>query len=151
MHACIFQNWRNISAMYSHIMNHYCMHCILFGPFKTTYINKQKGGKVCFVFNWGDINPRQTPEEEVRPNPLVLEHGWLKVTFFQKVQCVFQISKIDIPNRYPELDIWISCLLLWTGDSNFKFRIVIWNIYFWDLQTHRTFWKKTPLNKVAFY
>ena len=27
--------------------------------------------------------------------------------FFQKVQCVFYIAKINIPNHYPELEIWI--------------------------------------------
>ena len=32
----------------------------------------------------------------------------LKVASFQKVWCVFQISKINITNHYPELEIWIS-------------------------------------------
>ena len=129
--------------MYSHIMNHYCMHCILFGPFKTTYINKQKGGKVCFVFNWGGINPSRTPEEEVRANSLVLEHGWLKVTFFQKVWCVFQISKIDIPKNYPELDIWISCLLC-IMDGRFKFQVQDSDLeyLFWRFDKHIALSKK---------
>ena len=54
-------------------------------------------------------------------------------SFFQKVR--------NIPKRYPELEFWISCLLLWVENSNFKFRIVIWNICFGDL-THYTFWEK---------
>ena len=29
----------------------------------------------------------------------------LKVAFFQKVRCVFQISKKNIPKNYPELEI----------------------------------------------
>ena len=29
----------------------------------------------------------------------------VKGGFFQKVQCVFQIAKLNIPNHYPELDI----------------------------------------------
>ena len=56
--------------------------------------------------------------------------GLVKVAFFQKVQFVFQISKSPkqiTPNHYLELEIWISCLLLWAGISNFKFRIVIWS------------------------
>ena len=32
----------------------------------------------------------------------------LKVVFFQKVRCVFQISKTNIPNHHLELEIWIS-------------------------------------------
>ena len=32
----------------------------------------------------------------------------LKGGFFQKVRCVFYIAKINIPNHYPELEIWIS-------------------------------------------
>ena len=82
--------------------------------------------------------------------------GWLgseqvKVASFQKVRFVFQISKSPkkiIPHHYPELEIWISCLLLWAGISNFKFMIVIWNIFFGDLEiwkTNHTFWKKPPL------
>ena len=31
--------------------------------------------------------------------------SWLKVAFFQKVRCVFQPSKKNIPNHYPELEI----------------------------------------------
>ena len=35
-----------------------------------------------------------------------------------------QTSKKNIPNHYPELEIWISCLLLWAGISNFKLSTV---------------------------
>ena len=73
----------------------------------------------------------------------------LKVAFFQKVRFVFQISKSPkkiSPNHYPELEIWISCLLLGTGISNFKFRIVIWSNCFLEIwKTNLTFWKKPPL------
>ena len=41
--------------------------------------------------------------------------------------------------------LWISCLLLWVGNPNFKFRIVIWNILFGD----RTFWKKATFSKAT--
>jgi hypothetical protein len=49
---------------------------------------------------------------------------------FQKVRCLCQISKISIPNYYPELEIWISRKQL--RSSNLKLRIVILNRYlFW--------------------
>ena len=66
------------------------------------------------------------------------------MAFFQKVRCGFQISKINIPNHYPELEIWISCLLLWAGNSNFKFRIVIWNSYLGNVKNTSHFLKKKP-------
>ena len=57
--------------------------------------------------------------------------------FFQKVRCVFQITKINTPNHYPELEIWITLLLLWVGNSKFKLTIVIWNTYlFWRFDKH---------------
>ena len=34
-----------------------------------------------------------------------LMYKTLKGGFFQKVRCVFQISKMNIPNHYPELEI----------------------------------------------
>ena len=72
---------------------------------------------------------------------------WL---FFQKVGCVFRIAKINILNDYPELEIWISCLLLLA--RNFKFRIVIWNIFFWrigDLKNTSHFLKKATFRKLT--
>ena len=56
----------------------------------------------------------------------------LKVSFFQKVRFVFQISqspKKIIPKNYPELER-ISCLLIWAGISNFNLRIVFWDNFF---------------------
>jgi len=64
----------------------------------------------------------------------------LKVAFFQKVRCVFQISKSPKKN--------FSKNVSWTWNLNFKLRIVFWNIFFGDLEiwkTNRTFWKKPPL------
>ena len=55
---------------------------------------------------------------------------------------VFQISKKYILNYYPELEIWICCLLLLARNLNFKFRIVILNL-FWEI------WK-TLSKKVIF-
>jgi len=75
-----------------------------------------------------------------------------KVVSFHKVRFIFQISKSPkqiIPNHYPDLEIWISCLL-WAGNSKFKFRIVIWNNFFWDLEVWKmnfTFWKKATFTK----
>ena len=40
---------------------------------------------------------------------------------------ILQILKKYIPNHYPELEIWKSCLQLLAGNSNFKLRIMIWN------------------------
>ena len=54
----------------------------------------------------------------------VLFGNWLKVWF------VFQISRSPkkiIPKNYPELEICISCLLIWAGSSNFKLEIVFGN------------------------
>ena len=47
-----------------------------------------------------------------------------------------QISKKNIPNYYPELEIWICCLLLLAVNLNFMFKIVIWNIFFWRFEKH---------------
>ena len=61
----------------------------------------------------------------------------LKVVFFSEREIRFsnlQISKKIIPKHYPELEIWISCLLLWAVMSNFKCWIVIWNIFFWRFE-----------------
>ena len=49
---------------------------------------------------------------------------------------VFQISKPPkkiTPNHYPELEISISCLLLWAEISNLKLRIVIWSNFFFEI------------------
>ena len=79
----------------------------------------------------------------------------LKVAFFQKVQCVFHIAKINIPNHYPELEIWISCFLFLAGNLNFKVRIVIWNNFFFDIwrfdKPIALSEKKPPLVLVLFY
>ena len=59
--------------------------------------------------------------------------AFLKVAFLQKVQSVFQTSKspkTNIPKNYPELEIWICCLLFLAGNLNFKLRIAFWNIFF---------------------
>ena len=73
----------------------------------------------------------------------------LKVAFFQRVRFVFQISQFPkniIPKNYPELEIWIYCLLIWAGISNFKIRIVFLEYLFlgdWEIwKTNLTFWKK---------
>jgi hypothetical protein len=84
---------------------------------------------------------------------LVLVHSktsLLKVAFIQKVGFVFQISKTNIPNHYPELEIWISCLLFLAENLNFKFRIVIWNICFGDLKNASHFLNKSYLYQGSF-
>ena len=65
------------------------------------------------------------------------------------IGCFFSESAIrfsnlrnkNIPNYYPELEIWIYILLSLAGNLNlnFKFRTVIWNIFFEIWQRHRTF------------
>ena len=60
-------------------------------------------------------------------------------------------KKIHIPNHYPELEIWISCLLLWGRFSNFKFRIVIWNIHFGNVKNTSHFLKKATCRKPSFF
>ena len=76
------------------------------------------------------------------PSPFLQAIVHLKVAFCQKVRCIFHIAKINIPNHYPELEIWISCLHLWAGNSNFKF----FGTFFWEIwKTDLTYWKKAPL------
>ena len=71
--------------------------------------------------------------------------------FFQKVRCVFQISKspkkifqktiLSLKFKFPANN---SKVLL-VGNLDFKLRIVLCNIFVWDLEiwkTNRTFWKK---------
>ena len=77
------------------------------------------------------------------------------MAFFQKVRFAFQISqspKKIIPKNYPELEIWISCLLKWAGISNFKLRIVFWNIFFFgrlgDLKNKSHFLKKSTFKEL---
>ena len=84
---------------------------------------------------------------------------FLKVAFFQKVRCVFQISKspkkifqITILDLKSKFSANFSILLL-AGNLNFKFRIAFWNIFFGrfgDLKTTSHFLKKVrvagPLN-----
>ena len=71
--------------------------------------------------------------------------------FFQKVRFVFQISqspKKIIPKNYPELEIWISCLLICAGISNFKLRIAFLNNFLGrleDLKNESHFLKKRHL------
>ena len=55
-----------------------------------------------------------------------------------------QISKKNTPNHYPELEIWISCLLLWAGISNFRFRIVICSNLFWRFEKRISLSEKKP-------
>ena len=71
------------------------------------------------------------------------DHEWkkllLKEAFIQKVRFIFRISKNIIPNYYPELEVWICCLLLLVWNLNFKFRIVIWINFFleiWRFEKH---------------
>ena len=80
----------------------------------------------------------------------------LKVAFFQKVRFIFQISQspkkifqktiLNLKFKIPTHNI----ILLWGGILNFKFRIVFWNIFFWDWEIwkmNRFFWKKKPFSK----
>ena len=105
---------------------------------------------------------------------LVISSPSIKGGFFQKVQCIFKISIINIPNHYLELKIWISCLL--STRRKFKFQVqdsdlesLFWRFDFpahtskqliWILssgkwfgifileiwQTHCTFWKGANFN-----
>ena len=52
--------------------------------------------------------------------------------FFSESEIRFSNLPISQKN-YPELEIWISCLLIWAGISNFKIRIVFWNNFFWKI------------------
>ena len=64
--------------------------------------------------------------------------------FFQKVRCVFQISKKDTPKTILNLKFKFpanNTLLFLSGNWNFKLRIVFWNV-FWEI---RRFWKKALL------
>ena len=64
-------------------------------------------------------------------------------------------TKRYIPNYYLELEIWIYCLLLLAANLNFKFRIVIWNIFFievifrWHVLLNYQCWLKESYNQCA--
>mgnify|MGYP007048365776 CR=1 FL=1 len=61
------------------------------------------------------------------------------MSLFQKVRFVFQISQypkkifqktiLNLKFKIPAHNI----ILLWAGILNFKFRIVFWNIFFWEI------------------
>ena len=79
--------------------------------------------------------------------PFVLSNILLKVAFFRKWDSFLYlpISQKNYSKNYPELEIWISCLLIWAGISNFKLRIVFWNNVFGrlgDLKNESHFLKK---------
>ena len=74
-----------------------------------------------------------------------INHAYLKVAFFRKCNSFFKSPKEITPNHYPELEIWISCLLLWAGISNFKFRIVIWSNFFWRFENWISLSEKSHL------
>ena len=73
-----------------------------------------------------------------------------KVAFFQKVRCVFQISKspkkifqktiLNLKFKFPAK----NTLLLLAGNLNFKLRIVFWNIFFGDLKKRIALSEKKP-------
>ena len=56
-------------------------------------------------------------------------------SFFKSPNLQKKFFQITI---YLELEIWICCLLLLAENLNFKFRIVIWNIFFGDLEIWKT-------------
>ena len=60
------------------------------------------------------------------------------VIHFSKLQNKYSKSLLILSLKFE----YLSCLLLWVGKSNFKFRIVIWNIFLEIWQRHRTFWKE---------
>ena len=79
-----------------------------------------------------DINEQKTKNIE-RMITITITKKSHQVAFFQRVRFVFQISQSPqkiIPKNYSELEIWISCLLIWARISNLKLRIVFWNNIF---------------------
>ena len=72
---------------------------------------------------------------------------WL---FFRKCDSFFKSPNLqnkNIPKNYPELEIWIFCLMLLAGSLNFKFRIVFWNISILEIgrfEKHIALSKKNP-------
>ena len=68
-----------------------------------------------------------------------------KVGFFRKWDLFFKLPNLPkkySKKNYPELEIWISCLLIWAGISNFKLRIVFWNNFLGDFKNESHFLKK---------
>ena len=55
--------------------------------------------------------------------------------FFRKCDSFFKSPNLqkNIPKNYPELKIWICCLLILAGNLDFKFRIVIWKFFFLEI------------------
>ena len=77
------------------------------------------------------------------------DRDYINVAFFQKERFIFQISKIKIFQKTIlslkfEFPANYSILLL-AWNLNFKFRIVFWNSFFWDLRNELYFLKKSHL------
>ena len=69
--------------------------------------------------------------------------------FFQKLRCVFHIAKINIPNHL-KLKIWISRPGQEPTYSDFKLRIVIWNIDFGNVKNTSHVLKKHQFIELHF-
>ena len=82
-------------------------------------------------------------------NDMPLPFQKLKVAFFQKLRCVFHIAKINIPNHL-KLKIWISRPGQEPTYSDFKLRIVIWNIDFGNVKNTSHFLKKHEFIELHF-
>ena len=54
-----------------------------------------------------------------------------KGRFYSESEMRLSNLQKNIPNHYPEHEIWISGLLFLAGNLNFKIRIVIRNIFVW--------------------
>ena len=63
----------------------------------------------------------------------------LKVALSQKIQKNFFIAKINIPNHYPEQNIWISCLLFFGRKFKFSAQDSDSEYLFWQ-------WKNSPVS-----
>ena len=78
--------------------------------------------------------------------------GIWKVAFFRKCDSFFKSKSPNLQNKtfqktYPELEIWICCLLLLMGNLNFKVRIVFWKIFILEIgrfENHIALYEKKP-------
>ena len=104
---------------------------------------------ICSILHWNLIFPGS---KHCIPNLSISFYGSLKlkVAYFQRVRLIFQISKekifqktiLNLKSKIPAH----NSIILWAGILNFRFRIVIWNIFLeiWRFEKRIVLSEKKP-------
>ena len=104
---------------------------------------------ICSKLHWNLIFPGS---KHCIPNLSISFYGSLKlkVAYFQRVRLIFQISKekifqktiLNLKSKIPAH----NSIIIWAGILNFRFRIVIWNIFLeiWRFEKHIALFENKP-------